>query len=131
MFITAEKKIKEDKLVDLQHELHADSVLYQPHHQVGLALEHLVVLPGQGVRVLDGEVKVWGWTKGRETVSKGVIQWQPLHWNWVFTYLSFSLPPLKVGCNRTPPIFSSYSTILSNSWRGHFKVIGTVPSLMR
>lgn len=30
-------------------------------------------------------------------------------------YLSFSLPPLKVGCNRTPPIFSSYSTILSNS----------------
>lgn len=70
---------KKKKLVDLQHELHADSVLYQPHHQVGLALEHLVVLPGQRVRVLDGEVKVWGWTKGRERVSQGVIQWQPLH----------------------------------------------------
>lgn len=40
----------------LQHELHADSVLDQSHHQVSLALEHLVVLPGQRVGVLDGEV---------------------------------------------------------------------------
>ncbi len=49
-------------LVHLQHELHADSVLYQPHHQVRLTLEHLVVLPGQRVGVLDGEVKVWSGT---------------------------------------------------------------------
>lgn len=48
----------------LQHELHADPVLYQPHHQVGLTLEHLVVLPGQSVRVLDGEVKVGSWAVG-------------------------------------------------------------------
>ena len=50
---------------DLQHELHADPVLDQPHHQVGLTLEHLVVLPGQSVGVLDGEVKVGGWTEER------------------------------------------------------------------
>lgn len=43
---------------DLQHELHADPVFNQPHHQVGLTLKHLVVLPGQRVGVLDGEVKV-------------------------------------------------------------------------
>lgn len=49
---------------DLQHELHADPVFYQSHHQVGLALEHLVVLPGQRVWVLDGEVKVGGRTEG-------------------------------------------------------------------
>lgn len=29
---------------------------------MGLTLEHLVVLPGQCVGVLDGEVKVGGWT---------------------------------------------------------------------
>lgn len=45
---------------DLQHELHADSVFYQSHHQVSFTLEHLVVLPGQRVGVLDGEVKVRG-----------------------------------------------------------------------
>lgn len=59
--------IKADRLVDLQHELHADSVFYQSHHQVGFALEHLVVLPRQRVRVLDGEVQVWGRTKAKET----------------------------------------------------------------
>lgn len=47
---------------DLQHELHADPVFYQPHHQVGLTLKHLVVLPGQCVGVLNREVKVGGWT---------------------------------------------------------------------
>lgn len=47
---------------DLQHELHADSVFYQSHHQVSFTLEHLVVLPGQRVGVLDGEVKVRGGT---------------------------------------------------------------------
>lgn len=56
-------------LVDLQHELHADSVFYQPHHQVGFTLEHLVVFPGQCVGVLDGEVKVGGWTKEKTRVS--------------------------------------------------------------
>lgn len=45
---------------DLQHKLHADSVFDQSHHQVSFTLEHLVVLPGQRVGVLDGEVKVWG-----------------------------------------------------------------------
>lgn len=45
---------------DLQHELHADPVFYQSHHQVSFTLEHLVVLPGQRVGVLDGEVKVRG-----------------------------------------------------------------------
>lgn len=50
-------------LINLQHELHADPVFYQPHHQVGLTLEHLVVLPGQSVGVLDGEVKVGCWTE--------------------------------------------------------------------
>lgn len=48
---------------DLQHELHADPVFYQPHHQVGLTLEHLVVLPRQCVGVLDGEVKVGSWAE--------------------------------------------------------------------
>lgn len=47
---------------DLQHELHADPVFYQPHHQVGLTLKHLVVLPGQCVGVLNREVKVGSWT---------------------------------------------------------------------
>lgn len=65
------------ELVDLQHELHADSVFNQPHHQVGFALEHLVVLPRQCVRVLDGEVQVWSWTKAKETFSQGGNQWQP------------------------------------------------------
>lgn len=46
----------------LQHELHADPVFYQPHHQVGFTLEHLVVLPGQSVGVFTGEVEVGGWT---------------------------------------------------------------------
>lgn len=52
------------RLLDLQHELHADPVLDQPHHQVGLALEHLVVLPGERVGMLNGEVEVGGWTVG-------------------------------------------------------------------
>lgn len=43
----------------LQHELHADAVLNQPHNQVCLALEHFVVLPGQRVGVFDGEMQVW------------------------------------------------------------------------
>lgn len=52
--------------------------------------------------------------------------------NWkVRCYLSFSLPPLKVGCNRTPPIFSSYSTILSSSWekkkQKHFLKLRNAP----
>ena len=54
---------------DLQHELHADPVLYQPHHQVGFTLEHLVVFPGHRVGVLDREVKVWSWTKERKKVQ--------------------------------------------------------------
>ena len=58
----------------LQHELHADPVLYQPHHQVGLTLEHLVVLPGQSVGVLDGEVEVGGWTEDRKQLGQCVMQ---------------------------------------------------------
>lgn len=55
---------------------------------MGLALEHLVVLPGQRVRVLDGEVEVRGGTRrGKETVGQGVIQWRPPHWTWVFNAL--------------------------------------------
>lgn len=42
----------------LQHELHADPVFYQPHHQVGLTLEHLVVLPRQCMGMFDRKVKV-------------------------------------------------------------------------
>lgn len=56
------QKMEKEMLVNLQHELHADPVLYEPHHQVGLTLEHPVVLPGQRVRVSDGEVEVGSWT---------------------------------------------------------------------
>lgn len=61
-------------LVNLQHELHADSVFYEPHHQVGFTLEHLVVLPGQRVRVLDGEVKVGSWTEEKKTFGQRIMQ---------------------------------------------------------
>ena len=53
-------------VLNLQHKLHADPVFYQSHHQVSLTLEHLVVLPGQCVGVLDGEVKVWSWTEKKK-----------------------------------------------------------------
>lgn len=33
-------------------------------------------------------------------------------------YPSFSFPTANVGCSRTPPVFSSYSTILSSSCPG-------------
>lgn len=54
---------------NLQHEFHADPVFYQPHHEVSLTLEHLVVLPGQCVGVLDGEVKVGSWTEEKNVGS--------------------------------------------------------------
>lgn len=63
-----------EKLFDLKHELHADSVFYQPHHQMGLTLEHLVVLPRQSVGMLDGEVKVGGWAEGEKWFGQYVIQ---------------------------------------------------------
>ena len=69
---------------DLQHELHADSIFYQPHHKVGLTLEHPVVLPGQGVGVLNGEVKMGGWTEERKTSGQShtaVIQEMSCHSN--------------------------------------------------
>lgn len=62
---------------DLQHELHADPVFYQPHHQVGLTLEHLVVLPGQSVGVFDGEVKVGGWTEEKESLVSVSCSYDP------------------------------------------------------
>lgn len=60
----------------LQHELHTDPVLDQPHDQVCLALEHSVVLPGQRVRVFDGEMQV----RSRAVTNKRV---------W-FTYVTCS-----------------------------------------
>lgn len=61
-------KTNKKMVLNLQHKLHADPVFYQSHHQVSLTLEHLVVLPGQCVGVLDGEVKVWSWTEENNTV---------------------------------------------------------------
>lgn len=96
---------------DLQHKLHADSVFDQSHHQVSFTLEHLVVLPGQRVGVLDGEVKVGSGTGQKHHICHRHTHYQAfpttLRLNIKVEYLSFSLPPLKVGCNRTPPIFSS------------------------
>lgn len=36
---------------------------------MGFTLEHLVVFPGQRVGVLDGEVKVGGWTEEKSKIS--------------------------------------------------------------
>lgn len=41
--------------------------------------------------------------------------WQLMNEVCTQCYLSFSFPPANVGCSRTPPVFSSYSTILSSS----------------
>lgn len=60
---------------DLQHELHADPVFYQPHHQVCLTLEHLVILPRQCVGVFNGEVKVGSWTKKRRKFKIQQMIW--------------------------------------------------------
>lgn len=96
---------------DLEHELHADPVFNQPHHQVSFTLEHLVVLPGQRVGVLDGEVEVRSGTEQKHHTCHHHTQHQTFpstsKLNIKVNYLSFSLPPLKVGCSRTPPIFSS------------------------
>lgn len=94
----------------LQHKLHADSVFDQSNHQVSFTLEHLVVLPGQCVGVLDGEVKVRSGTEQKHySHHHTCYQTFPstLRLKIKMNYLSFSLPPLKVGCRRTPPIFSS------------------------
>lgn len=96
---------------DLQHKLHADSVFDQSHHQVSFTLEHLVVLPGQRVGVLDGEVQVRSGTEQKHHICHHHTYDQTfpstLRLNIKVNYLSFSLPPQKVGCSRTPPIFSS------------------------
>lgn len=41
---------------------------------MGLTLEHLVILPRQSVGMLDGEVKVGGWTEGKKWFGQYVIQ---------------------------------------------------------
>lgn len=51
---------KLNKVPHLQHELHTDAVLNQPHDQVCLALEHFVVVPGERVWVFDRKMQVWG-----------------------------------------------------------------------
>lgn len=51
----------------LQHELHTDAVLDQPHDQVSLTLEHPVVFPGQCVWVFDREMQVWGRAETKHT----------------------------------------------------------------
>lgn len=63
----------------LQHEFHANSVFDEPHDQVGFALEHLVIFPGQCVGVSDGKVQVGSWTerkKNTKSLSHSVCKFE-------------------------------------------------------